>query len=119
MALSSWLLAFGNLIAVLGLTFYVFRLNSSRGFWRLYAPVYAMVIAWQVGALVIRFTQLATILFARGQDPVVVLGPAFLVAVPITAMAAYTLAALFRLGDWIGPTRRPVGVRTQQLSLAL
>jgi hypothetical protein len=32
-------------------------------------------------------------------------------------MAVFTAIALFRLGDWIGPTRRPVGERQNQLSL--
>ena len=32
-------------------------------------------------------------------------------------MTVYSIIALFRLGDWIGPTRSPVGARQQQLSL--
>jgi hypothetical protein len=38
---------------------------------------------------------------------------------PIAAMAVFTMIALFRLGDWIGPTRRPIGARPQQLSLPI
>ena len=111
--------ALANITAVLGLTFYALRYNRSRGFWRLFAPLYAMFLSAQVGASFVSLTRVVTGLLVLGKDaPLVILG-GMVVLLPMIAMAVFTVIALFRLGDWIGPTRRPVGVRPQQLSLPI
>jgi hypothetical protein len=111
--------ALANATAVLGLTFYAFRWTASRAFWRLFAPLYALFLAAQIGATLVPFTRVIAGLAALGKDaPLVILG-AIVVLLPVTAMAVFTVIALFRLGDWIGPTRRPLGVRPQQLSLPI
>ena len=112
-------IAITNVIAVTGLALYAFRLTATRAFWRIYAPVYAIIIAAQFGIWLPPFVQ-ATIR-VMSYDGMNFLTGAGMVAVtvPILAMTAYSIIALFRLGDWIGPTRRPVGQRPQQLSLPL
>lgn len=117
--ISDSLMPLANAIAILGLTFYAFRWDGSRGFWRLYAPIYAMVLAALIGTSLIPLMRVLVAMVALGKaTPLVALG-ALTATVPIWAMVVFTLVALFRLGDWIGPTRRPVGVRQQQLSLPL
>ncbi|MEA3059834.1 MAG: hypothetical protein QOE50_1246 [Sphingomonadales bacterium] len=114
-----FVVALANVTAVLGLTFYAFRYNHTRGFWRLFAPLYAMFLAAQVGGSFVALTRVVTGLIALGKDaPLVILG-GIVVLLPIMAMAVFTVIALFRLGDWIGPTRRPVGASPQQLSLPI
>lgn len=113
------MVALANAVAVLGLVFYAFRCNTSRRFWRLYAPFYAMVLAALIGTSLIPLARVLLAMVALGKaTPLVALG-ALAATVPIWAMVVFTLVALFRLGDWIGPTRRPVGARQQQLSLPL
>ena len=114
-----FVVALANVTAVLGLIFYAFRYHRTRAFWRLFAPLYALFLAAQVGGSFVAMTRVVTALLALGKDaPLVVLG-GMVVLLPIMAMAVYTTIALFRLGDWIGPTRRPIGVRPQQLSLPI
>jgi len=114
-----FVVALANVTAVLGLTFYALRYDRSRPFWRLFAPLYAMFLAAQFGASFVALTRVVTGLMALGKDaPLVILG-GIVVLLPMMAMAVFTVIALFRLGDWIGPTRRPVGVREQQLSLPI
>lgn len=114
-----FVVALANVTAVLGLIFYALRYNRTRAFWRLFAPLYAMFLAAEVGGSFVSLTRVVTGLVALGKDaPLVVLG-GMVVLLPIMAMAVFTLIALFRLGDWIGPTRRPVGERQLQLSLPL
>ena len=114
-----FVVALANVTAVLGLIFYSLRYNRTRAFWRLFAPLYAMFLAGQVGGSFVALTRVVTGLMALGKDaPLVILG-GIVVLLPIMAMAVFTVIALFRLGDWIGPTRRPVGVRPQQLSLPI
>ena len=114
-----FVVALANVTAVLGLIFYALRYNRTRAFWRLCAPLYAMFLAAEVGGSFVSLTRVVTGLVALGKDaPLVVLG-GMVVLLPIMAMAVFTLIALFRLGDWIGPTRRPIGERQLQLSLPL
>jgi hypothetical protein len=114
-----FVVAVANVTAALGLVFYAFRYNRSRAFWRLFAPLYALFVAGEVGGSFVALTQIVTGLIALGKDaPLAVLG-GMVVMLPIAAMAVFTMIALFRLGDWIGPTRRPIGARPQQLSLPI
>jgi hypothetical protein len=112
-------IAITNVTAVTGLALYAFQLTGTRAFWRVYAPIYAIIIAAQFGVWMPLFI-LATAQLMNLQ------GLSFLsrigvvaVTLPLLAMTMYCLIALFRLGDWIGPTRRPVGQRPQQLSLPI
>jgi uncharacterized YccA/Bax inhibitor family protein len=114
-----FLMALVNVIAVLGLTLYAFRMTASRGFWRIYAPFYAMVVAAELGYSLMVLTRVIAAMFRLGGDsPLLAIG-AVTVGLPIMALAVFTLIALFRLGDWIGPSRRPIGFRAQQLSLPI
>jgi hypothetical protein len=114
-----FVIALANATAVLGVTFYALRYTRTRAFWRLFAPLYALFLAGEVGVSFVSLTRVVAGLLALGKDaPLVILG-GMVVLLPIMAMAVFTIIALFRLGDWIGPTRRPVGVRPQQLSLPI
>ena len=85
---------------------------------RLYAPFFALIVAGQLGYSLIALSR-ALLLLSRadGQTLLMTIG-AITVALPIMAMAVFTLIALLRLGDWIGPTRRTLGC-SKQLSLPL
>jgi hypothetical protein len=111
------LMALANTTAVVGLTLYAFRWARGRAFWRYYAPLYALVVVWQLGHGLIYFTRALVGIVKLGTDVPLLLAGAFAVSFPLIAMAVFTAIALFRLGDWIGPTRRPVGERQNQLSL--
>jgi len=114
-----FVVALANVTAALGLVFYAFGYTRSRAFWRLFAPLYALFLAGEVGGSFVGLTQVVTSLLALGKNgPMVILG-GIVVLLPIMAMALFTMIALFRLGDWIGPTRRPVGLQQQQLSLPI
>ncbi|MFL6727673.1 MAG: hypothetical protein ACJ8FS_14330 [Sphingomicrobium sp.] len=114
-----FIMALVNVTAVLGLTFYAFRMTASRSFWRVYAPLYATIMAAELGYSLMALTRVIRAIARVGGDtPLVALG-AVTVGLPIMAMAVFTLIALLRLGDWIGPTRRPIGTRPGQLSLPI
>jgi hypothetical protein len=113
------LMALVNVIAVLGLTLYAFRMTAGRGFWRIYAPVYAMIVAAELGYSVMALTRVIVAMMRLGREtPLLAIG-AVTVGLPIMAMAVFTLIALFRLGDWTGPSRRPIGERPKQLSFPI
>lgn len=114
-----FLMALVNAVAVLGLVLYAFRRNDTRNFWRLFAPVYAAVMAAELGySATLLGHVLRSMARVGGDTPLVFIG-AITIALPIAAMAIFTLIALLRLGDWIGPTRRPFGAVRQQLELPL
>jgi hypothetical protein len=114
-----FVIALANATAILGLSFYAFRMTGTRRFWRLYAPLYAAFIVVQLGSSLVLFSRVMMALLAVGDNAPLMLVGAVTVVLPITAMTVFTLIALFRLGDWIGPTRRPIGLRPQQLSLPI
>ena len=108
-----------NVIAVTGLALYAFGLRGSRAFWRLYAPGYAIVIAAQFGLCAPAFAiATAQIMSSAGMDFISQVG-LLAITLPMLAMTVFSIIALFRLGDWIGPTRRPVGEQSLQLHLPL
>jgi hypothetical protein len=110
-------MAITNLIAVIGLAFYAFQIRQTKAFWRLYAPAYAIVIAAQFGLWMPSFV-LATIRIMSSNGTNFLTGAGMVaVTLPILAMTTYSIIALFRLGDWIGPTRGPAGMRQPQLNL--
>lgn len=112
-----FLMALTNAIAVLGIVFYTLRMNGARAFWRMYAPFYALIVGCELAYSLFMLTKVLLLMAnAGGQTPLVAIG-AVTVALPIMAMAVFTLIALLRLGDWIGPTKRPL--RGAQLALAL
>jgi hypothetical protein len=111
--------AFANVTAVLGLTFYAFRCTAAAPFWRLFAPAYALFVAAEFGRWLPPFTRVVAAMFRRGGDNSLALVGAVTVTLPLLAMTVFSLIALFRLGDWIGPSRRPVGVRPAQLQLPI
>jgi hypothetical protein len=112
-------IALMNLLAVVGLAFYALRVRASRAFWRVFAPVYAIMVAAQFGSWLPPFTvAVARIMRAAANTPFVAAG-VVAATLPLLAMSLFTMIACFRLGDWIGPTRRPVGVRGKQLSLPI
>ena len=111
------LVALANATAVAGLTLYAFRWNRGLAFWRVYAPLYALLLTWQLGGGLVYFTRALIGILRLGQDVPLLFAGAFAVTFPLIAMAVFTAIALFRLGDWTGPTRQPVGARQQQLSL--
>ena len=112
-----FLMALTNSIAVLGIAFYALRLNGARAFWRFYAPLYALIVAAELAYSLIALSRVIELMSRAGaQTPLVAVG-AVTVVLPIMAMAVFTLIALLRLGEWIGPTRRPIGARQPQLNL--
>jgi hypothetical protein len=114
-----FLMALVNSIAVLGIALYALRMNGSRAFWRVYAPLYTLIVAAELGYSAIALSRLLFAMWRAGPDtPLVALG-AVTVGLPIIAMAVFTLIALLRLGDWIGPTKRPLGLPGAQLPLPL
>ena len=114
-----FLIALANLVAVAGIALYALRRTETREFWRLYAPTYAFIIALQLGIWMPQFIRATSrVMSADGMNFIIGAGMVA-VTLPILATTAYSIIALFRLGDWIGPTRRPVGARQKQLSLPL
>ena len=108
-----------NVTAVIGLALYAFNLKATCGFWRLYAPIYAIIIVAQFGLWLPPFTIATARMMSVGGGNAWAVAGILAVTLPLMAMSLYSIIALFRLGDWIGPTRRPVGARQQQLSLPL
>ena len=112
-------IALMNMLAMVGLAFYAFRLNSSRSFWRLFAPAYAIMLAAQLGSWLPSFTIATARMVGVSDHSTWAAAGIVAVSMPLLAMTLYTAIACFRLGDWIGPTRRPVAARQRQLSLPL
>lgn len=104
-------------IVLLGLWQYSFGWprRPSSGFWRVFAPFFALVTAASVGFAIPPIIVVASLLSGSVMG---VLGMLIGLGLP-AAIVTYTIIALLRLGDWIGPTRRPVGERPPQLSLPL
>lgn len=114
-----FLIAMVNSIAVLGIALYALRMNGSRAFWRVFAPVYGLIVAAELAYSVVALSRVLIAMWRVGPDtPLIAIG-AVTVGLPIMAMAVFTLIALLRLGDWIGPTRRAVWARQEQLTLSL
>ena len=112
-----FLIALTNFVAVTGLALYALGRTETRSFWRLYAPTYAFIIAFQFGIWMPTFVRATSeVVRADGMNFIIAAGMVT-VTLPILATTVYSIVALFRLGDWIGPTRRPVGERQQQLRL--
>ncbi len=72
-----------------------------------------------LGSTILPFSRVLFGLLALGKDAPLLLAGALLVVLPMAAMLVFTTVALLRLGDWTGPTRRPVGLRPAQLSLPI
>jgi len=114
-----FLMAMVNSIAVLGIALYALRMNGSRAFWRVYAPLYGLIVAAELAYSVVALSYVLMAMWRAGPDtPLVAIG-AVTVGLPIMAMAVFTLIALLRLGDWTGPTKRPLRLRGTQLALRL
>jgi len=112
-------ISYANVTAVTGLTCYAFRFSVFPNFWRIFAPAYALIIAAQFGKWLPAFSRVMSFMFQRASSTPLSIVGALALTVPILAMTMYTIVALLRLGDWIGPTRRPVGLRPTQLSLPI
>ena len=114
-----FLMSFVNSIAVLGIVLYALRMNGSRAFWRVYGPLYTLIVAAELGYSLIALSRVLVAMWRSGPDtPLMAIG-AVTVGLPIMAMAVFTLIALLRLGDWIGPSKRPLRLRGTQLALPL
>jgi hypothetical protein len=84
-------------------------------FWRVYAPAFCLLCAGQVGWSAPKVAWLVY----RGQgSPASVLG-FFIVVVPAVSMVVFICIALLRQAELLGPGRRPLGARPEQLSLPL
>src|SRR5438046_10651287 len=94
------LISLANATAVLGLLFYAFRLNSSRAFWRIYAPLYAMIVAAQLGFSLVPLSPTMVALLAMSKGATLVIAAALTAILPLFVMALFTLIALLRVGDW-------------------
>ena len=106
-----------NMLAMVGLVFYAVGISASRSFWRLFAPLYAMMLAAQLGSWLPPFTIATSRMVGVSENSTWAAAGIVAVSMPLLAMSLYTTIACFRLGDWIGPTRRPIGERQSQLSL--
>jgi hypothetical protein len=106
-----------NVLSIAGLAQYAVRWRSPRAtrFWRCFGPImlltYTLMISRGLSAMVRLFGLLA-------DAPLGMLGAllAFGILVANTVMIAI---AVLRLGDHLGPTRRPLGQKPAQLSLSL
>jgi len=105
-----------DLLSVAGLWQYAVRWRSPRTtrFWRVLAPIIAIAFT----AMIARgYPALAKVLALLDDAPLQMLGVFAglgLVLVP----TAFTVLAVLRLGDYLGPTRRPLGEKPAQLSLS-
>jgi|GEM_PF-2747561 len=114
-ALTSVLVAL-NLVAVSGVVAYAFRQRLGPvGFWRAFAPFFCLVSAGEIGRVLPIIVRL--IALTQG-SMVMVLGMLFVI-VPVLAMAFFTCLALLRQAELLGPSRRPLGRKPDQLSLPL
>lgn len=105
-----------NLTAVAGLVAYAFRrrMGPTR-FWRLFAPFFCLFTVGLFGAalpIIVRF-------FAIIPGSLTMVLGMLIAIVPVTAMALLTAVALLRQGELLGPGRRPLGARPDQLTLPL
>jgi hypothetical protein len=115
----SWKLIFPvvNVVSLAGLCQYAIGWRSERTtlLWRSFAP--AMMLVFTVATAFILVPAANVLTFALDAP---------LSAVAVVLILAFTLAnmsfiaiAVLRLGDYIGPTRRPLGQKPAQLSLNL
>jgi hypothetical protein len=105
-----------GVLGVIGLCQYAVGWRSPRivRFWRLAAPV--VVIAFTI--MIARgFPATARLLVLLQDAPLQMIGLFFALALVIGPAAMIALA-LLRLGDYLGPTRRPLGQKPAQLSLS-
>jgi hypothetical protein len=104
------------LVAVAGIIAYAFgRQVFATRFWRLFAPVFCLVTAAQIGAAM---PTIAWLLYGASGSLPIVLGLLIAFA-PVVAMALLTCLALLRQGQLLGPERRPWGRPPEQLALPL
>ncbi|MDQ3143379.1 MAG: hypothetical protein M3Q57_00680 [Pseudomonadota bacterium] len=106
-----------SLVSVAGLCQYAVRWRSPRTttFWRGFAPV--MLITWTI-LLARTYPAAAKVLALSGDAPLRILGVLLVFGV-VFVPTAFMAIAVLRLGDYLGPTRRPLGQKPAQLSLNL
>jgi hypothetical protein len=104
-----------GVVSVAGLCQYAVRWRSARttAFWRGFAPV--MLVTWTI-LLARTFPATANVFALLGDAPVQMVG-VLLVLGAVFVPTAFIAIAVLRLGDYLGPTRRPLGHRPAQLSL--
>ncbi|MCY7339471.1 MAG: hypothetical protein LH465_05900 [Sphingomonas bacterium] len=106
-----------NVLSLVGLCQFAVRWRSPRTtrFWRGFAPV--LLITWTV--MFARTYPAAANVFALLEDaPIRLLGVLLALGLVIVP-TVFTAVAMLRLGDYLGPTRRPLGQKPAQLSLSL
>ena len=106
-----------SIVSVAGLCQYAVRWRSPRTatFWRGFAPV--MLVTWTF-LLSRTYPATAKVLALSSDAPLRMIGVILVLGVVIVPTAFIAIAVL-RLGDYLGPTRRPLGRKPAQLSLKL
>jgi len=105
-----------NVVSVLGLCQYSVRWRSTRTtrFWRGFAPFMLLVYTVMIAR---GFSATAHLLGLLADAPLGLLGIFVMLAIVLGTVVMTALAVL-RLGDYLGPTRRPLGQKPAQLSLS-
>ena len=115
----NWNLVFPlvNLVSVAGVCQYAVRWRSPRTmrFWRSFAPIMLLTYTFMIARGLPATARLLSLL---GDAPLGLLGVLLIFGVVLASTIAISIAVL-RLGDYLGPTRRPLGQRPAQLSLSL
>src|SRR5215213_6327801 len=93
-----YLSALLNLTAVLGLALYALRRTGTSNFWRVFAPIYALVLVGQIANAFIMISRLVIAKGAFGENGAWVIAAGVFVLLPMLAMTTFTTIALFRLG---------------------
>ena len=110
------IIPFLNIIIVIGIAQYAVGLRSARStvFWRGFAPIMLVEMAYLLGSFGPAFAKILSVI---GSSKLALLGVVIGVGLPIM-MVVYGAIAVLRLGDYLGPTRRPLGQKPAQLSLS-
>jgi hypothetical protein len=110
------LLSLVSLVSIAGLCQYAVRWRSPRTttFWRGFAPV--MLITWTI-VFARTYPATANVLALLHDAPMQMAGVFLALALMIVPTAFIALAVL-RLGDYLGPTRHPLGRKPAQLSFS-
>lgn len=106
-----------NVLSVAGLCQYAVRWRSPRTtcFWRIFAP--AMLLTYTV--MIAHFLPPTVAALRASIDaPLAILAVLLTLAIVVANTVLIAIAVL-RLGDYLGPTRRPLGQKPAQLSLSL
>ena len=105
-----------NVVSVAGLCQYAVRWRSPRTtrFWRGFGPVMLLTFTVMIAQFL---PPTAQVLRTAADAPLAIVAVALMFGIVVANTALIAIAVL-RLGDYLGPARRPLGRRPAQLSLS-